>query len=477
MDHKEVKHPQGTVYEEGKFIDADGRSWRVGIAEVGAGNPVAAFETERAVSFFEPSVVFFVGVAGGLKDVNLCDVVAATKVYGYESGKSSQDFQPRPDVGQSSYSMVQRARAEARKDGWLKRVNKPFQTPPRVHVAPIAAGEKVVASKRSAVWTFLRSAYSDAAAVEMEGRGFLQATHASQDVMSLIIRGISDLISGKNKSDRAGYQELAAQVASAFAFEVLANLRGSEPRESGQYSLALSATINEVDRPRVTAIVELLRQISGDAHIALVRVEEGSVRLILKGSREGFERIEALFRSGQLAQELGIAVLSLRWEGLAAADEHRRPAGMVRDQVFISYSHKDQRFLNDLLTHLKPYLQKGTFPAWSDEQIKPGSQWFDEIKAALAKTSVAVMLVSPDFLASDFIHEHELGPLLKEAAAGGVTILWVLIRDSSYEETPLKDYQAVVSPPGKPFASMTKGRRDTAWRMVCQDIKRAVSHP
>jgi len=67
---------------------------------------------------------------------------------------------------------------------------------------------------------------------------------------------------------------------------------------------------------------------------------------------------------------------------------------MARDQVFISYSHQDKRFLEDLLTHLKPYLRKCTITAWSDQQIEPGSKWFGEIQAALAKTSVAVMLVS-----------------------------------------------------------------------------------
>ncbi len=149
---------------------------------------------------------------------------------------------------------------------------------------------------------------------------------------------------------------------------------------------------------------------------------------------------------------------------------------MVRDQVFISYSHQDERFLTDLRTHLKPYLQKGAFTVWSDKQIEPGSEWFGKIKAALAKTSVAVMLVSPDFLASDFIHDHELSQLLKDAAADGVRILWVLIRDCSYKETPLSNFQAVVSPPGKPFASMTKAKRDTAWRKVCETVKQAVNH-
>jgi hypothetical protein len=146
---------------------------------------------------------------------------------------------------------------------------------------------------------------------------------------------------------------------------------------------------------------------------------------------------------------------------------------MVRDQVFISYSHQDKKFLDELETHLRPSLRTGAVTAWSDRQIQPGSKWFDEIKTALAKTSVAVLLVTPKFLASDFIHKHELGPLLKEAADGGVKILWVLIRDCSYKETPLKDYQAVVSPPDKPFALM-RAERDTAWTRVCEEIKKAV---
>jgi hypothetical protein len=137
----------------------------------------------------------------------------------------------------------------------------------------------------------------------------------------------------------------------------------------------------------------------------------------------------------------------------------------VRDRVFISYSHKDERFRDELQTHLRPYLRKGTIAAWSDVQIEPGSKWFDEIKAALTKTAIAVMLVSPDFLASDFIHEHELGPLLREAEAGGVEIHWVLIRDCSWRESPLKNHQSVL-PPEKPLAGMPKAKRDTAWRRV-----------
>jgi len=146
----------------------------------------------------------------------------------------------------------------------------------------------------------------------------------------------------------------------------------------------------------------------------------------------------------------------------------------MRDQVFISYSHEDEQLVKELLKHLKPFSRSRAITAWSDDQIAAGSQWFDEIKTALAKTSVAVLLVSPGFLASDFIHEHELGPLLKEAKAGGVRILWVPLRAAAYKETPLKDYQAVSSP-DKPLAGMSKADRDEAWVHICEEIKRAVN--
>src|SRR5713226_1219723 len=129
-----VEHPSGTIYEMGEF-SSGGQHWTVAIVQTGPGNVRAAIEAERAIARFNPSHVFFVGVAGGIKDVKLGDVVAASKVYGYESGKAGEEFRTRTDIGESSYDLVQRAMTVARDDKWQHRLFDPRHTNPHGIVA------------------------------------------------------------------------------------------------------------------------------------------------------------------------------------------------------------------------------------------------------------------------------------------------------------------------------------------------------
>lgn len=216
-------HSAGTVYHVGEF-DTEGAVWTVATLAVGAGNPNAAVEAERAIQHFEPELALFVGVAGGLKDVQLGDVVAATKIYGYHSGKAGSSFQPRPDVGQSAYALVSQARAARREGKWRDRISATPARPPDLYVEPIAAGEQVVASTRAPVFEFLRAQYGDAVAVEMEGAGFLRAAYGNQHVKAIVVRGISDRLEDKEEADQAGWQPVAADHAAAVAFELLTTL-------------------------------------------------------------------------------------------------------------------------------------------------------------------------------------------------------------------------------------------------------------
>jgi hypothetical protein len=98
---------------------------------------------------------------------------------------------------------------------------------PTAFVGAIAAGESVVASTESGTAQRLTQTYGDALAVEKEGYGFLGAAREVKGVSALVIRGISDLLDGKEAADKQGSQALAARNASTFAFELLAKLEGA----------------------------------------------------------------------------------------------------------------------------------------------------------------------------------------------------------------------------------------------------------
>ncbi|MBU7586169.1 MAG: TIR domain-containing protein, partial [Nostoc sp. TH1S01] len=146
---------------------------------------------------------------------------------------------------------------------------------------------------------------------------------------------------------------------------------------------------------------------------------------------------------------------------------------MARNQVFISYSRKDMEWLEKLNTHLKPMIRNQTLVVWDDNKIQAGAEWRKEIDDALAAAKVAVLLVSPNFLASDFIADIELPYFIEGAKKEGVKILWIPISYSSYEETEIPKYLAAHKPT-QPLNSLNeKNEQDKALVEICKQIKQA----
>ena len=148
------------------------------------------------------------------------------------------------------------------------------------------------------------------------------------------------------------------------------------------------------------------------------------------------------------------------------------PLAAARDLVFVSYSHADKIWLERLRIFLKPYT-KQNFQVWVDPYIEAGDDWRREITTALSRSCVGVLLVSGNFLASDFIYEEELTPLLSAADAGEITLIPVPVSASGYKETPLARFQFAHSP-DVPLDSLQEHERNGALVKIAKQIATAA---
>jgi hypothetical protein len=141
-----------------------------------------------------------------------------------------------------------------------------------------------------------------------------------------------------------------------------------------------------------------------------------------------------------------------------------------RNKVFISYSHEDKDWLERFKIHLIAY---GIKDFWDDTKIKPGMMWREEIKKALDTTKVAVLLVSANFLASDFIIENELPPLLSAAKKEGAVIISIILKPCAFSVSELEKFQSI-NPPSKALSGMSEHEQDEVLVNAAKSIKEAL---
>lgn len=183
------------------------------------------------------------------------------------------------------------------------------------------------------------------------------------------------------------------------------------------------------------------------------------------------------FRESLVERVRRIITPPVRAQRLKRSHEARDSAKMLLelpepDRVFISYSHRDAVWLDRLKIMSAPLVWSRKLEIWDDEKIRPGERWRASIESAVWRSRVAVLLVSANFLASEFITQHELPLLLGVATEQRLAILWMLLSACLYEETVLSEYQAAHDT-SKPLDSLTVSKRNEVLRDICRRISEA----
>jgi WD40 repeat protein len=138
--------------------------------------------------------------------------------------------------------------------------------------------------------------------------------------------------------------------------------------------------------------------------------------------------------------------------------------------VFLSYSHKDEDWKKRLRTHLGVLESEGLLDVWDDRRIEGGDDWFEEIQDAMAKASVAVLLISADFLTSKFILGEEVPKLLERRTREGLPVIPVIVATCAWDQ--VQWLQGIQGHPrdGRSLFSLQGDRRNQELTKIAKEI-------
>lgn len=142
-----------------------------------------------------------------------------------------------------------------------------------------------------------------------------------------------------------------------------------------------------------------------------------------------------------------------------------------RQSIFISYSHSDKEYLDRLLVHLRPLQKQGKMKVWADTHLRAGDKWRHEIQKALESATAAVLIISADFLASDFIVDNELPPILKSAEEKGTRIIPLIVKPCRFTRDPTLNQFQSINDPKDALALLNKGHQERILDELCAQLE------
>ena len=139
--------------------------------------------------------------------------------------------------------------------------------------------------------------------------------------------------------------------------------------------------------------------------------------------------------------------------------------------IFYSYSHKDETLRDELETHLALLKRQGIIHGWHDRRITAGTEWANAIDNNLEASQIILLLISANFLASDYCYDKEMKRALEKHATGESRVIPIIIRSVDWSGAPFSHLQ-VLPKDAKPVASWAD--HDKAWTDVAKGIRKVV---
>jgi DNA-binding NarL/FixJ family response regulator len=150
-------------------------------------------------------------------------------------------------------------------------------------------------------------------------------------------------------------------------------------------------------------------------------------------------------------------------------------------EVFFSYAHKDEALRDKLVTHLSTLKRQGAITDWHDRLISPGAEWVGQIDNHLNAAGIILLLISPDFIASDYCYGVELVRAMERHQAGQARVIPIILRPVDWTGTPFSKLQALPKD-GKPitiWANEDEAFLDVAkgLRRITEQVEKLPSNP
>ena len=152
-------------------------------------------------------------------------------------------------------------------------------------------------------------------------------------------------------------------------------------------------------------------------------------------------------------------------------NKRQLPTDQPKVRLFYSYSHKDEYYRNKLETHLKILERTGKISSWHDRNIDAGDDGTSTIDENLERADIILLIVSADFIASDYCWEKEMARALERGKAGEATVIPIIVRDVNWKGAPFAELQAL---PKDAKAVKLWENEDSAWKNVSEGIEKIV---